>query len=160
MSKYVGALVVILIAFACGGTTDTGDESTGGAAGKGVGGSLDFGGAAAVGGSVVLVGGFGGAGGIGTLDPRCPPRLPSGECEGDVTLSCQYDDNTGCLCYSPPPHYAFCQEVDPTCPSGAEGGAPPEAGAGGVGGFSTKIVLPPRLVCRCTESMWACGFGS
>ncbi len=137
-----------------------GGSSPSGSAGKGAG--LDIGGALAIGGSISLVGGFGGFGGIGTLDPRCPPLLPSGECEGDVTLSCQYDDYTGCLCYSPPPNYVLCQLVDPTCPNdaGAGGATPPEAGTGGVGGFSTKVVLPPKMTCRCTESMWACGFGN
>jgi hypothetical protein len=74
-------------------------------------------------------------------------------------LSCEYDQFTGCLCYSG--SYGFCERVDPECPNnGGAGGAPPAAPAqGGSGGFSVKIALPPQQICSCANGSWTCNFG-
>lgn len=76
MSKYLGSLIVVLLGVACGGTTDTGDQSGGGtaadggtaaggsSAGHNSGGSSSGTAGKAAGGSVGTDGGMGTGGGI------------------------------------------------------------------------------------------------
>jgi hypothetical protein len=172
---------------ACGGSTDIWEEQSeggsspggngpggkgggaaGGAAGKATGGSIHSGGTISsggsleggtggVGGTIIVTGGYAGTGGGGVVDPRCPPRQPSAECSEDPTLACQYDFS-GCLCYSQPSAFAFCNKVDPSCPGAASAAPPPEPDAGS-GGFTAKIALPPKLTCRCSGGAWACTYG-
>lgn len=179
MSKYLGSLIVVVLAVACGGAADTGVESgggsaqggsdagsdPGGSAGKGGGGANHAGGNAGgsnaggsnPGGSNAGGSSAGGssAGGSRSYDPRCPAHQPTGVCSAaDAGLSCQYELGSGCLCYPQPAGvFGLCERVDPSCtyvPPGA-------AGAGGVGGFSAKVALPPRLLCGCSSEMWVCG---
>ena len=157
MSQYLGSLVIVLLGVACGGTTDTGNESGGGSSQGGTGHAGSGGNSAAgstAGGSVGTAGGP-------TVDPRCPARLPSGTCgEQDAGLSCQYDQFTGCLCYGSPNIYTFCQQVDANCPNiGDAGGAATTGGASmaGAGGIFAKIAAPPpHQVCTCTAGTWSC----
>jgi hypothetical protein len=161
MSQYLGCLVLVLVGVACGGTTDTGSESGGGNSQGGAGHAGSAGNSSAgkaTGGSV-------GTGGSPTVDPRCPATHPRGVCtDQDPELSCEYDQFTGCLCYTNPNTYAFCQQVDDNCPNigGAAGtggsvGASGAAGMAGLGGISAKIVAPPQpLVCTCTTATWSC----
>jgi hypothetical protein len=197
MSKYLGSLVVVVMGIACGGTTDTGDESgggtssggkngggqssggsskggsvgtsgsvgTGGSVGTsgsvGTGGSIGIAGSIGVGGTLVTAG-TGGVGGLGTVDPRCPAQRPTGACTPEEAgVSCQYDQYTGCLCYSNPAIlYGLCNKVDPTCPSGGAAAAPAPAPAdGGIGGISAKIAVPPHQICSCSGGSWLCTFG-
>jgi hypothetical protein len=182
MSKYLSCLVVVLTGIACGGTTDSGDGSDGGtsaggssgtghggssSAGKSSGGSVSTGGAGSGSGGTgsggvimnggATTGGFGGA----TFDPRCPPHLPSGACAAtDTGLKCEYDNFTGCLCYtSQPGSFGICQKVDSTCTNAggaASAAPPPDAGTGGI---SAKVALPPHEICSCNAATWTCNFG-
>jgi hypothetical protein len=164
-----------------GGTSQGGSDAghdSGGSAGKGSGGANRAGsnpGGSNTGGS--NTGGFntGGSaiGGAGSYDPRCPAHQPMGACGADdATLSCQYELGSGCLCYDQPQGtFAYCQRVDPNCmyvPPGVAGAAGTTGTGGtaaasgfepGVGGFSTKIALPPKLRCGCSAGMWACSQG-
>jgi len=162
MSRYLGALVFVVVAVACGGSTDIDDESgggtsaggssqggkasggssSGGASGKATGGRISNGGrveggAAGAGGTIIIVGGRPGTGGTGVVDPDCPATLPMGECSAaDEGLACLYDNYTNCLCYTQPPNVFYpCQRVDPTCPGVGGSGPvpPPDPSAGGVG---------------------------
>jgi hypothetical protein len=178
MSKYLGSGVLVLLAVACGGTTDiddpsgggssaggagVGGKSNGGSAGKATAGSVGMGGSigtSGAGGSVVTAG-SGGLGGGKSVDPRCPTRIPMGACK-DAMLSCEYEQFTGCLCYSEPGNFSgFCDKVDPYCPNGGgTGGAPPAAPeAAGIGGITVKIALPPQQICACVNGNWSCSFG-
>jgi hypothetical protein len=197
MSKYLSSLTLVLMGIACGGTTDTGDESgggtssggktaggqsnggsnqggsvgtsgsvgTGGSVGTsgsvGTGGSLGLAGSIGVGGTIAT-GGTANVGGFGSVDPRCPARRPTGVCTPEQSgFACQYDQYTGCLCYSNPAIlYGLCNQVDPTCASGGAAATPPPAPAeGGAGGISTKIALPPHQICSCSGGNWLCTFG-
>ena len=175
LSSSLAALAVVLFAVACSGSNETSSETGGasqggsshagnnGTSGKATGGSVANGGSINAGGSVATGG--------TTFDPSCPDTQPSGSCDAqDEGISCQYDEFTGCLCYSST--YGYCQQVDPTCPSaggtggtggtggaGGAGGASDAggAGAGGVGGFQAKIAAPPpRNMCSCADGAWGC----
>lgn len=186
MSRFLSALVVVLTGIACGGTSTTSDESGGGTSsggkssagesgggstgkagsvGKGgSGGSIGIAGSIGIGGTLHIGGSGGvtaGAGGGGTVDPRCPAQRATGVCSADEAgVSCEYDAYTGCLCYSVPANgFALCTKVDPACPNGGAAGAPPPPADEGVGGFSVKIALPPHQICSCTSGNWACAFG-
>jgi hypothetical protein len=95
-------------------------------------------------------------------------------------LSCQYDQFSGCLCYTQPPgiYAGFCQKVNPNCPNDVPiggtgaGGSGPLGGAGGasdggIGGISAKIAFPggaagvpapSRMTCSCSGGNWLCSF--
>jgi hypothetical protein len=181
MSKFLSCVVVVLTGIACGGTTDTGDGSSGGTsaggsntghggsgtAGKSSGGSVGTGGASSGSGGTgsggvimnggATTGGFGGA----TFDPRCPSHLPNGACDAsDSGLKCEYDNFTGCLCYtSQPGSFGICQKVDPTCTNAGGAASAGSPSDGGSGGISAKVALPPHEICSCSAETWACTFG-
>jgi len=189
MSKYLSSVVVVSMAIACGGTTNTSDEarggtssggassggksaggeSSGGSTGKagsvgtgGSGGSIGIAGSISVGGAIVVAGsGSGGAAGGPSVDPRCPAQRATGACTTEETgASCEYDVYSGCLCYSTLSNvYALCTKVDPACGTGGSASAPPPPADEGIGGFSVKIALPPHQRCSCTGGNWTCTFG-
>jgi hypothetical protein len=143
------------------GTASTAGKTSGGSSsgGSSSGGSISVGG---FGGVIVTAGTSSGgisSGGTGVVNPDCPAHVPMGACSADdANVSCQYDPNTGCLCYpSAPGTFYPCQKVDPTCTYMAPAAAPPPAE--GTGGFSAKVALPPHQVCRCTATMWTCSYG-
>jgi hypothetical protein len=155
MPKCLTAFFFVLLGVACGGTTDSGEETGGGSsqggasgghagngtAGKAKGGSVGTSGSVGTGGSSsgdggaisfggsVIIAGNGNLGGFGgsTVNPNCPPRRPMGACtDEDAGAACQYDQFTGCLCYAPSA-FAYCQKVDPTCTAAGTAGAPAAA---------------------------------
>ncbi|RYZ02708.1 MAG: hypothetical protein EOO73_30570 [Myxococcales bacterium] len=87
-----------------------------------------------------------------SVDPRCPPKAPTGACTADQSDAlCEYDLSTGCLCYSPSSP-GLCTKADPSCPSGG-GAAPPPDGTAGTTG---KVAPPPKRACRCSGGNWQC----
>ena len=181
MRTCLGSLAVVLSLMACGGTSDSSNQtgggssaggtssaghnsgagtSAGGKAGNTSGGSSS---SAGTGGRIegTSGGGVGGTmtvGGTGTggVDARCPAKRPMGACSADdAGLACQYDNSSGCLCYpNAPGTFTPCQKVDPTCAIAPTGAAP----APGAGGSTAKIALPPMQICRCASSTWTCSF--
>jgi hypothetical protein len=177
MRQYLSSLVVVVLGVACGGTTDTGSEgdagsasggsshagtNQGGSASAGVAGKTSAGnssggssagsvGTAGTGGTLIIGIAGTGAGGTGTVNPKCPAHMPMGMCSADdAGIACQYEAGSGCLCYpSAPGTFTPCQKVDPTCVFMASAGA---------GGVSAKIALPPHQVCSCVASAWSCPF--
>ena len=171
MRRYLALVVLVISAGACSGTS----ESEGGSGGTAQGGSNQAGTKGYAGNAT---GGSVSSGGGGSVDPRCPNRHPSGTCDADdAGLTCQYDQYTGCLCYSSSGIYGYCQQVDVNCQfmasAGTGGSAGAEAGgsggtaaggetpggtdSGGVGGFQAKIAAPPpRELCTCDAGNWIC----
>jgi hypothetical protein len=140
----------VTTAGAGGSVTTAGAGGSVTTAGTSAGGTVSNGGS---GGSSGGAGGRGGAGGTTSVDPRCPPKAPSGMCTTEqADALCDYDLGTGCLCQSPNPT-AFCTKVDPTCPGGDRAGAPPPDGAAG---STSKVALPPKRACRCSGGNWQC----
>ena len=182
MRTYLGSLVVVLSLVACGGTSDTSGQTSGGSSAGGTGGAgHDTVAGASAGGTAgntsggsssagtggrrdgtsgtgvggTFIDGGTGSGGARPVDARCPAKRPMGVCSADdAGLTCQYDNFSGCLCY---PNMAGtltpCQIVDPTC---TNTDAPtPAAGAAGASGK----IAPPRLqICSCSASAWTCHF--
>jgi hypothetical protein len=162
MTKYLGSMLVLLAAAACGGTTE-GDPANGaGSAGRA--GNAGSSGNAGAGGTTAQTGGSGNSGGIGGssvnsggsgvnsggsgVDPGCPARKPNGACTA-ANLTCEYNPESDCLCYTTPNPTFFCTQVDGTC----------RAEVGGAGGFSTKIAIPAHQYCTCSSGEWACRYG-
>lgn len=143
-----------------GGSATAGTTSS---AGKASGGSSSGGSVNVAGAGGAVIGNAGsasaGSGGTGVLNPDCPARAPMGVCTADdAGLKCEYDPNTGCLCYpSAPGSYTPCQKVNPGCVYQAPAPAPAEDAA--AGGVSGKIALPPHQYCSCSGTNWTCTFG-
>jgi hypothetical protein len=161
MTKAHSLLGLVILAIACGGTTeavngtgDTAGTSSGGssshagsgAGGKSTGGTHNAGGTSNVAGSIATgaTGGSiatGGSGvGGGTVDERCPPTQPvatamcSAEDEGAL---CHYDQFSSCLCAPQQGGpLGFCPQVDPNCPNDVASAGTSTGGAatGGNGG--------------------------
>jgi hypothetical protein len=198
MTKAFSSLSLVILAIACGGASEVGDgtgdggTSSGGSsnqggssAGKSAGGTHSTAGTSNVAGTIGVGGAIamGGSGvGGGTVDERCPIMQPSGACSMQSEgASCQYDQFSGCLCYTQPAgiYAGFCQKVNPNCPNDipmggtGAGGSDPlggtggTAGVGGIGGFSAKIAFPggaagvpapSRMTCSCSGGNWLCSY--
>lgn len=134
---------------ASGGTVGTGGSTN--TAGTTAGGSAGNGGSST--GGVVGTSGSGGAGGTTGVDPRCPPKAPSGTCTAEqADALCNYELSSGCLCSMASPRN-LCIKVDGACPGGGGEGAPPPDGAAG---STAKIALPATRACRCSGGNWQC----
>jgi hypothetical protein len=140
-----------LVALACGGTTDTGQQAfagatydTGGTAGTG--GHAGTGGNTATGGSGLLgtgpdggapSGGSVGTGGSATFDPGCPSKVPAvGTACNAEGMVCAYSYFSSCLCTTNAQY--GCVQVDVNCTATQSSGAADIAyfPSGGSAGFA------------------------
>jgi hypothetical protein len=186
MRPYLGSLVVVVLAIACGGTSGTSTEtgggssaggdasagsngagaSAGGTAGKtsggssnvaGVGGRTEGSSGSSLGGSGVTAGNGNGGSGGGVVDEHCPAMRPMGACTADdAGVACQYDSLSGCLCY--PNAAGTLTPCQKVDPTCPAPAAAAAPADPGAGGGSNKIAPPAQQVCSCAASTWTCHY--